>query len=50
MSISGENSRLQTRARILFQIVAKDVFGISSLYLAQLDGLERLTMMRSLLR
>ena len=46
MSVSVDNSRLQTRARILSQIVAKDLFGISPLYPAQLDILERLAMIQ----
>ena len=46
MSIYGDNTRLQTRVRILSQIFAKDVFCISSLYPAQLNVLEILTMMQ----
>jgi len=45
-SVSDNDSRLKSRARILSQTVAKDVFGISPLYPAQLDVLAQLAMMQ----
>ena len=44
--ISETESLLESRARILSQTVARDVFGIDPLYPAQLDVLARLALMK----